>query len=566
MSKSIIFFDATTNLVNPNNQEFINKNPIEIFINNEKPIDQEITRFVTENLLHVEYTNIIIPACFGGILSDFLGLRLATHIRCTSGINQTANIFLYSFTGVQDYFSNECFNILKTTGVGLIDYNIQSIINSTLIEKKRLSTYDLINQVKKLKIDVPLNYEDNHSIANEWAIYKWANTISANDDGIAKVESNLENDLYFKYLKTLYPIYDIDNLSSADLKLNFKSAPTVLYLDDEAEKGWKEIFEKIFIEENDIDFLPFGNELNEKAKKEVIDFSLKQVIDENVDVVILDFRLHKEDFEDISIQEVTGYQILKKIKEYNKGIQVIVFSATNKIWNFKALQEAGADAFILKESPGNRNESNSCKQSILNMIHSVNACFKMIFLKDIHTNIEKIKKHLNSISNITGNQGLSEGLMKMKFKNEIFIQLDLIFDCLKKSSEDISFEIKDENSYLNLSFISIYKIIELINDYFTDDRGQKLKSNSIRIQRYNQKSNDFSQIVEGYPSARDKIYTIIQFILNDEPSRYVQKINKFNKDRTNIIHPRTLKDYKKTTVEENMRFLSLTADILLKIN
>ena len=47
MSKSIIFFDATTNLVNPNNQEFINKNPIEIFINNEKPIDQEITRFVT---------------------------------------------------------------------------------------------------------------------------------------------------------------------------------------------------------------------------------------------------------------------------------------------------------------------------------------------------------------------------------------------------------------------------------------------------------------------------------------------------------------------------------------
>ena len=115
MSKSIIFFDATTNLVNPNNQEFINKNPIEIFINNEKPIDQEITRFVTENLLHVEYTNIIIPACFGGILSDFLGLRLATHIRCTSGINQTANIFLYSFTGVQDYFSNECFNILKTT-------------------------------------------------------------------------------------------------------------------------------------------------------------------------------------------------------------------------------------------------------------------------------------------------------------------------------------------------------------------------------------------------------------------------------------------------------------------
>ncbi|MFT4645171.1 MAG: CheY-like chemotaxis protein [Planctomycetota bacterium] len=564
MSKSIIFFDATTNLVNPEDQEFINNNLAQIVLNNDKSTDQEITRIITENLLEKEFTNIIIPACFGGVLSDFLGLRFATNIRCTAGINQTANIFLYSFSGIKYYFSNECFNILKTTGVTLIDYNIQSIIGSTLIEKKKLSIDDLIEQVKKLKMDIPLDYEDSHSIANEWAIYKWANTISATDGEIVKIESKLENDLYFKYLKTIYPISDFEILSNDELQLNSDGNPIVLYIDDEAEKGWKEIFEKIFIEKNDIEFLPFGNELNEKSKNEIIDFSLKQVIDEDAGLVILDFRLHKEDFGGIPIQDVTGYQILKRIKEHNKGIQVIIFSATNKIWNLQELQEAGADGFILKESPENNSEANFTKQSIINMIHSIDNCLKMTFLKDIHKNIKKIKKHLFSISNNTGDGGF-EGLMKMKFKNEVFIQLDIIFDCLKRYSEDISTEVKDESSYLNLSFTSIYKIIELINDFFTDERGQKLKSSSTGIQRYNQNSNNFSKIVEGFPSARDKIYTIIKFELNDEPSNFVQKLNRFNKFRTNITHPTTLRDYKKTTVLENKAFLSLTADLLMKI-
>ena len=154
----------------------------------------------------------------------------------------------------------------------------------------------------------------------------------------------------------------------------------------------------------------------------------------------------------------------------------------------------------------------------------------------------------------------------MKFKNEIYIQLNIIFDCLRRLSDNISTEIEDDSSYLNLSFTSIYKIIELINDFYTDETGGKLKSNSQNVQRYNQDSDDFSRILKGYPSARDKIYTIIKFELNDEPSNYVHKFNKFNNDRTNITHPKTLKDYKKTSVDENVKFLSLITDLLMKIN
>ena len=565
MNRSIIFFDSTTRLVNPIDFGFNDKKIVELFIATEKNIDQQLTGIISENIIDDEFTNIIIPVCFGDFLSNFLGLRFATHIRCTTGINQHANIFLYSFTGIKDYFSNECFNILRTKGVFLIDYNIDSIINSTFIKEKQLSKSNLVHEVKKLKLDVPLNYEDSHSIANEWAIYKWSNTIEATDGEIVKIGSKLENDLYFKYLKTIYPTSEFQLLKEDDLKLNFEGKPVVMYIDDEAEKGWKEIFEKILFYNKDIYFIHLGNEFSEKKKNEVVEFSFEQVIEEKVDLVILDFRLHKEDFGDIPIQDITGYQILKRIKEHNKGIQVIIFSATNKIWNLQALQEAGADGFILKESPENNFDFDFTKQSVLNMIDKTSECLGMIFLKDINNIIKRIKNHLNSIPNNTNEGGL-DGLMKMKFKNEIFIQLDIIYDCLKKSSEDISTHIKDENSYLNLSFISIYKIVELINDYYTDNSGRNLKSNATIVKKYDQNSNTFLNITTDYPTTRDKIYSIINFELNSDSSIYVNNLNRFIKFRNNIIHPKTLKDYKKTSKEENVEFLNLVGDLITKIN
>ena len=87
--------------------------------------------------------------------------------------------------------------------------------------------------------------------------------------------------------------------------------------------------------------------------------------------MILDLRLHKEDFNNKPIDEITGFKILEKIKNHNKGIQVIIFSATNKIWNLQALQNAGADGFIIKESPNNNFEPGFTKQSIEKMLQSI---------------------------------------------------------------------------------------------------------------------------------------------------------------------------------------------------
>ena len=563
MSNSLIIREEQT-LIEKNLSDSVDYQTL--YLNADSDVSDAFLNEITNDLINKkEYNNIFIPLCFGPIMSDFNGLRLAAHIRCTPGFNQNKNIYIFSFVNINQLINHECFDIIKTIGVQLIKYNFYSIQASIGNKVIMLDIDELPKEIKKLNLQVPTNYEDNHSIANEWAIYRWAQVIGAYDDGINKITHLQKSNLYFKYLKTINPISHLQEINQNQLKIKKEDNPKILYIDDEAEKGWFEIFETILYKNNDISFYDLDVEFNEKSREEIIDISLKKIIEEDFDLVILDFRLHKDDFDNSKIEAISGYQILKKIKEHNKGIQVIIFSATNKIWNLQALQNAGADGFIIKESPENSNDSNFTKESILSLVKTIENRLNMIFLKKAYPIIDKIKSNLINISNDNGGKGLEEGLMKIKFKNEIFIQLDIIYDCLEKSSLKISTTIEDQHSYLNLSFISIFKIIELINDFYTDEKGIVLKSNNIEVQMYNQASNTFSSYTNQYPSTRDKIYSIIKFELNDEPKCYVNKLNQFINFRNNIIHPKTLKDYKKTTKIENLEFLKLVNSLIDKM-
>lgn len=526
--------------------------------------DEYLNEIIIEWFSENEYDNLFIPLCFGPSLSDYNGLRLATHIRCTTTKNQLKPIFIYSFVDYSFLIENEYFDVLKTKNVFLIEYSKSAFKDALDMNILPLTIEENPKQIRKINLNVPKDIGDNHSIANQWAIYRWSQTINAYDENIDKIIDLQNSNLYFKYLKSIYPISNLNKLDPKHLKINYSDQPKVLYIDDEAEKGWYEIFCKILDDENNLFFRHLDDEFKGKSKDKIIDISLKKIISEDIDLVILDFRLHKDDIKNRNIEEVTGYQILKRIKEYNKGIQVIIFSATNKIWNLQALQEAGADGFIVKEGPENSLDSEFTKHSILNIIKSLEICLSMIFLKDISKIITQIKSHIYTVSNNCDEKEF-EKLSKLKFKNEIFIQLDIIYDCLKKSSLDISTEIKDESSYLNLSFISIFKIIELINDHYTVESGTMLKSSSIIIQNYDQNSNTFSKILNQYPTTRDKILTILKFELNDNPILYVNKLNQFIKFRNNIIHPKTLKDYKKTTKKENLDFLTVLKSIIINV-
>jgi len=191
------FFFRSRLDVNP-----LNNNHITIF---NKDSQFGLHEKIEENLSNTKYKGIFLPLCFGSSLSDFNGLRLATEIRCTSSINQVTPIFIYSFVGIDILLQNEYFNILKTKNVHLINYSKKAFYDSTLLSEEPFTIEELHKEMRKLKLDVPRNYFDSHSIANIWGMYRLLELEDIDYKSIGSLNNrrNNLNNLYFKYLKII---------------------------------------------------------------------------------------------------------------------------------------------------------------------------------------------------------------------------------------------------------------------------------------------------------------------------------------------------------------------------
>jgi CheY-like chemotaxis protein len=390
---------------------------------------------ITIKLLHdYEYDNIFIPLCFGPTLSDYNGLRLTTHIRCTPTKNQLKRIFIYGFVGLEYLVDHEYFNILKTKNVELVPYSKKAFELAANKNTEPLKPEELPKEIKKLKLEPPLNYADSHSIANEWAIYQWAKTIGCDEtDELAKVFQNAETNLYFKYLRTTNPISEIDLISPEKLQINCEGKPKVLLIDDEAEKGWYEIFAYLLGDLNEIYIDYLGDDFKNQSQDEIIDTSIQKIKEDDIDIVILDFRLNSNDFIGSNVKNVSSIRILKKIKDLNPGIQVIIFSATNKVWNLQALQDAGADGFILKDGGEN------IHQTIINLLAKLTASLKKaLWLKQLSENFSKIVEYCSSL--------------EIEFKRSLLINLNISFELV-----EISFS---QPKYLNYAYLQLFLCIE----------------------------------------------------------------------------------------------------------
>lgn len=549
--KNLLFLTSEDYIDNP----FENVPEVTLYEDEEKRdfSDSRLHTIVREELDGDKYDNIFIPLCFGDSLSDYNGLRLAAHIRCTKTINQLSNIYIYGFVGYKDLLEHPCFNILKTKNVFLIDYSKKAIQEADKNTISSLKEDELTKEIQKLVLAAP---KDNHTIANEWAIYRWVTMIGTGvrDEGIDIINRNIQQNLYFKYLQTVYPVVR-NELSAIKIEKGNEKSPKILYIDDEAEKGWDEIFATLLCDGSNLDYECLEDDIKKLSKEEIITTSIKEIKEKDIDIVILDFRLHNADFsKEIPIEEVTSMEILKQIKEYNKGIQVLIFSATNKIWNLQALERLGADGFIIKEAPENSVNPNFTKETIANFKRIMERSIRMTFLKKAYNAVRKIKNEVETISN-------DNDLEKLKLKSEIEIQLDIAFECLRKAENK-----EDDYSYFNLSYISLYKIIEHINDFYTDEKGLSLRKDGKLIGSYDQENQNFKSIEKNrYPSTKDKILFIYEKSLNGEPKKIVANIGAICKNRNNIIHPRRTEEFKQTTAQENITLLNTIYTIVKQL-
>lgn len=456
-----------------------------------KVSDAELDNYVREWFNESEYDALYIPLCFGKILSDYNGLRLAIHIRCTKSINQNKPIYIYSPVHISYLVQSKYFDILKTRGVKLINMHPKKIVES-LGSINSLKENDIKHEMEKIQLPVPQNYEDSHSIANEWAIYRWAIATEAEDSAIENVANTIKSNLYFKHLMTIYPPSDIDRIKKE--KLKFKDQLScisdalidqkdinILYVDDEADKGWYEIMANIIHDVNNIrGFNYLGEDLNTLSQQELIEQVVNRVKEDSVNIVLLDFRLHKKDYDSQNIEDITSVQILKKIKDFNAGIQVIIFSATNKVWNLLALQRYGADGFIIKEGPENSKDASFTIQTIENFINAMSSSISNRYKKGLCQMASELNSNLE--------KGAKAHKIDKDYQKSVKLFYRMAYSSLPQSVDDPCFD---------HSFMNYFRVIEATaNELIDVDNPEAKEKNG--IVRYSFKFRGTDEYLKDY--------------------------------------------------------------------
>lgn len=548
VSSNILFFrPAKLNITNPIEgvQEIILFNDVS---------DEKLSQKIIKELSVKKYDMIFLPLCFGPTLSDYNGLRLATHIRCTNTSNNVSSIFIYSPTNIEELIRNKYFDILKTKNVELVDFKKKAFEIAANKSRNELTKEELPKEMKKVKLEPPKNYEDSHSIANEWAIYRWASALNANDEDIQRITNAVQYNLYFKYLKTIFPVKNIAPITKSGLKIKYSGTPNILYIDDEADKGWFEIYCKILDDLNGLGFHYLDGELSNLSREEIIEKSISFIETKNIDLVLLDFRLHPDDFHAIDLKEVTGLKLLKAIKKLNPGIQVIIFSATNKIWNFQSLQEAGADGFIIKESPDNNLDHDFTNKAIQSLINSLNTALKRRFLKDFFVLIRKVQSQLAN----TETQDDTE-------YHHFILDLQKHSKIIESAGKQINLK---KSSTLDITFLNCYNFLEKFKHYYLNDVNYQLVLGieEVEMNRYSNSNNEIrneGKFVRNNNRDNPSWFNCLAglfidyFLLSTVQDQNVVNLNRVKDKRNNYIHG----SKKQFDQNEILMILNLCVDI-----
>jgi CheY-like chemotaxis protein len=443
-------------LIHSNNTSFSNA---EIFSLSEQFVfdvdfDKDVDFYINDNLVDgslkhkLENSDIVfIKISLSKNYLEYFGLRLAYHIRLTKILGEKAKIPIVIIAEESIQFLGLTYqepSILFTKGIYVIKESLADY-KKTLnwIKEGRIKPLDdFFSFVNSIIINPPANYLSHHSIANEWSILRWAKVlgISTTSASLKDVKNNIESLLYYKYLQTKYPIEAEPD--EAAFKINGKGS--ILYIDDEWDKGWNVVLGNYFNTFSpNIIFETLKYDFKDKTHEEILKECTKKIEIFNPDLVLLDLRLSDSDF--INTQnstQLTGYKVLKTIKLINPGIQVIIFTASNKVWNFNELLNAGCDDFILKESPELSIDNDYSRSTVNKMATAVSNALKMSFLKKVYLKMGQIEKEL-SVANSE-----EEFDFLFRLKNNLNVAFRLLTGT------------KVSAKYINYAYLQLFQIIE----------------------------------------------------------------------------------------------------------
>lgn len=390
----------------------------------------------------LRWDEVIRLAVYFRLLPDEKWISNAPIIICTDNMpNPINDRDLGNIRDIQNYlhipgvFYESFDNLFKKreNDEGNLDYKINSFLKSI---NKDFDTKSITVTSENLA-------HDRHSITNYWGAVKLALNAGY---GIEDIKYTFPPTLYFNYLIKKYGLKSSPN----DDKLNLSSLLNknkILLVDDNSDKGWKAVMEKIF-EPANIDVAEDFEKVNQLGNLNIYD------------LILLDLRLPKSQKNNIDYDH--GINLLKIIKESFPQVPVIVFTASNKSWTRESVLNYGADGMYVKESPEYAGDKNYSKKNFEN------------FTKLVIDTLEKYKvlrPYWESIQNIKNNETFKSipekrnGKCQTNFKSRIEERLMMFYGLLKRGFEQTEFNEKQFHfSDYELAFMTLWSILNEISE------------------------------------------------------------------------------------------------------
>jgi CheY-like chemotaxis protein len=498
-------------------------------------IDVQLSGFIDSCVAKRNVSAIFIKITLSTNYLELVGLRMGIHIRLSRiypDIQNLPIIFLgeekfEEITRVYKYSEILCSSgvYLVSEGRKEINWFFDALERGTL--KGCQSTESL---VQSLKIEPPSNYETSHSVANEWALMRYASMFDfdGDDENYVSFQKKLGDldypkSLHYKVLELKANRQRFKNLKNT-IKPEIKgiSNKKIGIIDDEFDKGWSDYYNYVLKKNNAQPYYFSGFE-SEATKARLLD-QIKQWVLANlqssnpIDVFIIDLRLHDDDFIEADFENLSGIQIVKYLKTNNPGVQVIISTASNKVWNYQKCIKLGAKYFSVKESPDTFSSRVSTIESFRNFMSQLSQAVSNSFLAELFRVIEDIKN--NNCFQKNSNEEIDDFVDQTFSKNG---RLDQIFNLLALDSQN--------DAIVHQCLLIVFQILErycqlpLVGDFGKDrsnlSSGYVWLKDNTKLQIFVTSKDIYSSRMElGYGrfnfqnlEARE---TIISFNLHDE--------------------------------------------------
>jgi len=402
--------------------------------------------------LYVEPENILILPTIMNIDSalSYDGVRFALNIYLdyiNTNVEKFSIVLLSSESKASFYTHCDYANFLKCPNVYFVQSNLHAI--SEWIHKheiKSLKKSDAILHLKSIKLPPPVAFGSHHSIINEWSIYKWSKNLGLSD---IRISSEIENELYFKHLTTIYDLHA--NMGTGDIPS--MPAGKVLLIDDEADKGWKDLFTAFFSNSKTQFFCIDSPVFRASSQKKVESAIIDEIKNIDPDVIILDMRLVESDHDSTQSHNYTGIRLLKMIKEeINKGIQVIGFTASNKVWNYLEWSDngQGIDDIIVKESPELSDDESYTTNSMKHLEDGIRKGIERAsFLKNVDAKFKAIQPLISATD--------------IQFYEDVKHNFVVAYELIKSYKVD--------KKYVAYAYLQMFQILENYLDLLTEWDG-----------------------------------------------------------------------------------------------